>query len=186
MDFEFLNSPLTANEWDAFITGIILGMIFSAAIILSAYWARHWLFNKKEDNNEMVGYLNNEPVDTFKPIVRGCYWRRVGDNLIYKTDCHYEILDFPYDWKFCPFCGGEIMRGMVGSGVTTTIVENSNDTSLPRRICVDKWKPSEKAIYDAVLEVEKMGNDIKLTEAVNKLQEARKLVADYIDKSFNQ
>lgn len=41
--------------------------------------------------------------------------------------------------------------------------------------------PAEKAIYDAMQEVEKVGADTRLTDAVVKLTEAKELVANYID-----
>jgi hypothetical protein len=40
---------------------------------------------------------------------------------------------------------------------------------------------AEKAIYNAVVEVEKVGADEKLTEAVSLLEKARNLVADFIE-----
>lgn len=46
---------------------------------------------------------------------------------------------------------------------------------------MDKWTPAEKAIYDAIQEVEKMGCDVKLTEAVTKLSEVQNCIADYVD-----
>lgn len=52
---------------------------------------------------------------------------------------------------------------------------------LPRRIRMDKWSTAEHYIQTAVDEVEKMGADVILTNAVCKLSEARGLVADYID-----
>ena len=54
-----------------------------------------------------------------------------------------------------------------------------NDT--PRRQRLDKCTPAELAIYNAVDKVEKFGADVKLTEAVTKLDEARSLVADFVD-----
>lgn len=53
--------------------------------------------------------------------------------------------------------------------------------SSPRRNRVDLFTPAEKAIYDAVQEVEKAGADVRLTHAVIKLSEARDLVADFVD-----
>jgi SHS2 domain-containing protein len=50
-----------------------------------------------------------------------------------------------------------------------------------RRIRLDLMTPAELAIYNAMLEVEKIGADKRLTEAVIKLQDARTLVADFID-----
>lgn len=55
------------------------------------------------------------------------------------------------------------------------------DPSIPRRNYVPDWCEAEKAIYNASLEIEKMGADVKLTDAVIKLSEARELVADYVD-----
>lgn len=55
-------------------------------------------------------------------------------------------------------------------------------TETPRRNRMDLWTPAEKAIYDASHEVEKVGADTKLTEAVILLGKARDLVADYIDE----
>jgi hypothetical protein len=50
-----------------------------------------------------------------------------------------------------------------------------------RRNRLDLNTPAELSIYNAIQEVEKVGADIKLTEAVNMLSKARELVADYID-----
>jgi hypothetical protein len=50
-----------------------------------------------------------------------------------------------------------------------------------RRTRLDLMSPAEVAIYNASLEVEKAGADRRLTAASIKLQEARSLVADYID-----
>lgn len=43
------------------------------------------------------------------------------------------------------------------------------------------WTPAEFAIYNAIQEVEKMGADISLTNAVIKLSESQNHVADYLD-----
>lgn len=53
--------------------------------------------------------------------------------------------------------------------------------TIPRRIRLDLLTPAEKAIYDAVQEVEKVGADPLLTDAVVLLQQARDKVADYVD-----
>ena len=39
-----------------------------------------------------------------------CEWKHQGNSLRYKTNCGYEIVDFPHDWKFCPYCGKKIKR----------------------------------------------------------------------------
>jgi hypothetical protein len=54
---------------------------------------------------------------------------------------------------------------------------------IPRRIRLDLMKPAELSIYNAVQEVEKLGADVLLTEAVNLLQQARDKVSDHIDKT---
>ena len=52
---------------------------------------------------------------------------------------------------------------------------------FPRRNQLDKCTPAELAIYKAIEEVEKAGADVKLTDAIIKLQEAIELVADFVD-----
>jgi len=54
----------------------------------------------------------------------------------------------------------------------------------PRRNRIDLLTPAEKAIYDAVQEVEKAGADVRLTESVILLSKARDLVADYVDEQL--
>ncbi len=53
--------------------------------------------------------------------------------------------------------------------------------SIPRRARLDRMTPAERAIYDAMEAVEKVGADVRLTDAVNLLCEAREAVADYVD-----
>lgn len=52
---------------------------------------------------------------------------------------------------------------------------------IPRRNQLDKCEPAEIAIFKAMEEVEKIGADKNLTDAITKLQEAKELVSDYID-----
>lgn len=52
---------------------------------------------------------------------------------------------------------------------------------IPRRNKLYECTPAELAIYNAMVEVEKMDADVRLTDAVIKLQEAKELVADYVD-----
>lgn len=54
----------------------------------------------------------------------------------------------------------------------------------PRRNRLDLYTPAEKAIHDAMQEVEKAGADVKLTEAVMLLQKAKDCVADYVDANI--
>lgn len=54
--------------------------------------------------------------------------------------------------------------------------------NVPRRNRLDLNTEAELAIYNAVQEAEKMGADVKLTEAVILLQKAKDLVADYVDE----
>lgn len=57
---------------------------------------------------------------------------------------------------------------------------------MPRRIKEDSQLPAEIAIGTAMIEVEKLGADVKLTDAVILLQKAKDLVSDFIDESTNQ
>lgn len=53
--------------------------------------------------------------------------------------------------------------------------------AIPRRAHVEQWCPAEHAIAAAIDEVEKMGADIRLTEAVILLGHAQSRVGDFVD-----
>jgi hypothetical protein len=54
-------------------------------------------------------------------------------------------------------------------------------SEIRRRSRLDLNEPAELAIREAILKVEKMPADVRLTYAVIKLSEAKELVADFID-----
>jgi hypothetical protein len=54
-----------------------------------------------------------------------------------------------------------------------------NDT--PRRCYIDRLTPAETAIHEAMVAVESLGADVRLTEAVTALATAKSLVADFVD-----
>lgn len=54
-----------------------------------------------------------------------------------------------------------------------------------RRINLDLYEPAEWAIRNAILEVESMGADIRLTNAVMLLEKARNLVSDVVDERLS-
>lgn len=55
-----------------------------------------------------------------------------------------------------------------------------------RRNRIDLMSPAEKAIYDAMQEVEKMPADVRLTDAVELLQQAKNKVSDYVDDAIDE
>jgi hypothetical protein len=61
--------------------------------------------------------------------------------------------------------------------------EEGTNNEVPRRNNLALFKPSEIAILKAMAEVENMGADPTLTEAIIKLQEVRKIISDYIDSN---
>jgi len=52
---------------------------------------------------------------------------------------------------------------------------------IPRRIRAECLVPAERAICDAMQAVEAMPADVRLTDAVVLLGQAREKVADYVD-----
>ena len=58
---------------------------------------------------------------------------------------------------------------------------NIQEQAVPRRIRLDLYCPAERSIYDATHNVEGMGADPRLTDAVNLLHQAKELVADFVD-----
>lgn len=57
----------------------------------------------------------------------------------------------------------------------------SEINNIPRRVDLNRYTPAEKAIYDAILAVEAIGADVRLTDAVKLLTDAKNKVADYVD-----
>jgi hypothetical protein len=55
------------------------------------------------------------------------------------------------------------------------------ENEIPRRARLDLFTPAEKSIYDAMGEVEKAGADVRLTNALSFLMQAKNLIADYIE-----
>lgn len=53
---------------------------------------------------------------------------------------------------------------------------------LPRRVYINMLVPAELAIREAVRLVEELGADVKLTDAVLLLQQARDKVSDFVDR----
>lgn len=53
---------------------------------------------------------------------------------------------------------------------------------FPRRARIDHMVPAEKHCYDAIVEIEKLGADVRLTEAQQLISKAQGLVADVIEE----
>ena len=103
----------------------------------------------------------------------------------------------------CPYCGervstisdkpfdGAIYPDWKGHNKTCKnhpLNKQTMNTSnkVPRRMRIDLLTPVEKAIYDAMQEVEKLPADIRLTDAVNLLSQAKDKVSDYVDTPCEQ
>jgi hypothetical protein len=56
--------------------------------------------------------------------------------------------------------------------------------TIPRRIRLDQNIPAELAIRSAVQAVEELPADVRLTQAVILLDQAREKVADYVDSTL--
>lgn len=61
---------------------------------------------------------------------------------------------------------------------------NIMGNGVPRRMRLDLVTPAEKAIFNATQEVEKVGADTRLTKVTTLLNEARVLLADYVDEQL--
>ena len=53
--------------------------------------------------------------------------------------------------------------------------------NIPRRIRLDQMIPIEVSICNLVDDIEKLGADIRLTNAINYLWKARESAADFVD-----
>ena len=61
-----------------------------------------------------------------------------------------------------------------------------SDTEISRRIDIERMLPAELALRNAELEIEKLGADERLTNAVILLAEAQEKVSDFIDGEFQR
>lgn len=59
--------------------------------------------------------------------------------------------------------------------------ESKTVKNFPRRSVVEEMTPVEKLIFDTIGEIEKLGADVRLTNAQIKLQEAKDLIGDFED-----
>lgn len=55
------------------------------------------------------------------------------------------------------------------------------ENQIPRRFRLYEYTPAEKAIYEAIVKVEEAGCDVRLTDAVVLLGEAKDCIADFVD-----
>jgi len=60
----------------------------------------------------------------------------------------------------------------------------NQNSAIPRRNQLELNKQSEAAIYNAIREIELLGADERLTDAVNHLTKAKDLIGDYIDEKL--
>ena len=74
-----------------------------------------------------------------------------------------------------------IFNPCVRWGITPNNIKYIKMSEVPRRNRLDLFVPAEKAIFDAMQEVEKMDADVRLTHAVILLQKAQEKVADFVD-----
>jgi hypothetical protein len=59
-----------------------------------------------------------------------------------------------------------------------------SENKFPRRSCIYLLTPAEKSVRDAMQAVEAVGADVRLTEAVVLLQQAKEKLADYFDEQI--
>lgn len=92
-------------------------------------------------------------------------------------------------WRLLPVCPNGSLRAEQarrylerhGSGRTLLRVTEGPMSDTPRRCEMTKWTPAELAIYEAIRLVESLPADVRLTDAVVLLGEAKESVADFID-----
>ena len=54
-------------------------------------------------------------------------------------------------------------------------------SDFPRRNRIDLLTPEELAIYNLIQEIEKLGADVRLTNTINHLSNAKNSLADFVD-----
>lgn len=100
--------------------------------------------------------FSNDPIDELPPGCRG------------------------YIYGLYPVSNPILKRSIVSSPASSNSTNLPTDT--PRRARLDRMTAAEIAIYNSMQEVEKVGADVLLTEAIILLSQARDKVADFVDK----
>ena len=59
-----------------------------------------------------------------------------------------------------------------------------SDLKFPRRNILSENTPAELSIHNTIQEVEIIGADVRLTEAVIHLNKAKELVSDFVDENL--
>lgn len=70
--------------------------------------------------------------------------------------------------------------------VLVNLCKSNVTATFPRRNRLDLNTPAEKAIYNAMQEVEKVGADPKLTNVIVMLVKAKNLLSDFVDDNTKQ
>lgn len=93
--------------------------------------------------------------------------------------CNCEKLEIPVgDRQYCD--NRSLLKTCDGVNV------KGGNTETPRRANMWQWSAAEKAIYDAMQEIEKLPPSVGLTDAVILLKEAQEKVADFIDSNIKK
>jgi hypothetical protein len=97
---------------------------------------------------------------------------------------HFSANNAGYNWQFVDEYYKEINIDKAIDEFKRQPLRLSSEP--PRRSRMDQWTPAERAIYDAMQEVEKIpAAATQLTEAVILLKQAQNKVADWIDDNVN-
>lgn len=63
-------------------------------------------------------------------------------------------------------------------------MKDTQGNIIPRRNDLNKNTSAELAIRDAIVEVEKLGADVRLTDIVVQLSETKEKLSDFIDSTL--
>lgn len=146
-----------------------------------------------ENGNEPVIQIISRQSDDIRDKLIRAFIERLGGNSWCKIYCQQAIgHDEPEErrfqrWKISPITNSQlkeegeamIAQQKVEFLYSAGIVDTSN--TIARRAQMQLWSPAERAIYNAMEEVEKMDADTRLTDAVILLGKAKDLVSDFID-----
>lgn len=83
-------------------------------------------------------------------------------------------------------CANELEAWLASAGrsptrMETSMIPNAEGREAPRRCYIELMTPAECAIREAILAVERLPADARLTNAVVLLDQAKNWVADYVD-----
>ena len=74
---------------------------------------------------------------------------------------------------------------MSSNSIPMMVSRGTGSFTWPRRNCIDQLIPAEKALRDAIMAIDSLPGDVRLTDIVIRLTEEQNRLADWVEETGN-